>query len=617
MAAAGGGGGERLAAERRFCERLRGATLEELGAILTEVGREADERKRGAYQTLILEQMARVNPQAAMALLQTMEDGRHVSAFLGAWGRESSLEVYDWIINDGEDVDRRVQSLLAGLEPEQAEDAAMILARLGPGEVREDHVADVFRRLGGEDELRARRLLGWFDEPSARCAAASAVTEGWARFEPESAYAWAKSLDDPAERESALRGVFRGWAETDPQGVAALWDAWVRENGDGATRDLQARGETPVQAIVRAWAAQDPQAAVAWLKERSPDAPREFNQLFASEIVPLKAHWSAAELAELARRPGDPDVSDRIEHQYSGSKGWGNGFTRNTLIGDFGGDESPLGHRIGWNVPPPVVFDDPARAFEELTTQPSDAARQHVLQEVAQQWAEKDPEAARRRLQETDDGLLKLSLINALSNVARNSLDLGLATEVAAAFPQNNMLANSMLSEIQKSIAQRDPGRAQALLAGDLDDAGKRNLAAALAENHASYDPAGAVAWAVGQSDGEVQSAAVRSAVARWADADAYAVSEWLTTQPAGPAREVAVTALVGALEDSAPEDAVVWANSLADSGQLEEEQVRVIERQIRRDPERARRALEVSRLPDVQRARLSQAINDRVASGP
>jgi hypothetical protein len=93
-------------------------------------------------------------------------------------------------------------------------------------------------------------------------------------------------------------------------------------------------------------------------------------RIFASEIVPLRANWSAVELAELARRPGDTDVSDQIQRQYFTSSSSGDVITSHGLIGHFGGNESPLGKQIGWNVPPPVVFEDPARAFEELTARP-------------------------------------------------------------------------------------------------------------------------------------------------------------------------------------------------------------------------------------------------------
>lgn len=598
-----------LAVYQRFCERLRGANLQQMYGLLVESEREMDGYRRQALQELIAEQMARTDPVRAWDLLVAATGGLYTGELLSAWARIDPAAAMAWA-EGRENADNFLGALIDGLGPDDVEAFAAILPRLKPDQLREDRLESVFRRLGAEDCERARSLLGKMPTGRARNAAASSMAEGWARGDAKASYAWAKDLADPAERESALRGVFRAWAETDPQGVAARLDELAKDEPQDDKGHPLACGESPVRAIVRAWAAQDPHAAAAWLQERPGDGRALFNHIFSSEILPLRENWSAAEITEMARRPGEKVITDRKDQQYNIAMGWNDGQSSYHIIGEFGGPASLLGFSRTPDESA-VRFEDPAKAVDELTRLPPDATRQHILQEVANQWATHDPAAAREKLRTTDDDLLKLSLINALSIAARHTLDLDLAREVAAALPPNSSHGNSALEMIYEEMARREPESAFALLAGDLDPAGKAALAAKLAANQATYDPAGALAWAAQQPDEALQSAATRSAVSRWAEADAYAVSEWLAAQPAGTHREVAVVALVESLSDSAPEDALAWAASLTDRQKREDLQTSVVTRFAQEDPSRARRLLESARFSEQRRQSLLDQIEN------
>lgn len=605
-----------LSDHRRFCDRLRGASFEQMTELLGEAQAFSDAFRRRSSMELVLEQMARTDPERAWSFLASQEHADKRDLFLESWGRIDAAGALTWAEKQGEAEAGHVGRILAGLVPDDVEALVALLPRLKPGQVDESQWAAAFRVLRAEDSSRALKLLEGLEPGIYRNAAASSLAEGWARGDAASAYAWAKNLEDPAQRESALRGVFRAWAESDPQGVATKLDELAKDGPKNEKGEPLSRGESPVQAIVRAWAAQDPMAAAAWLRDRPDVDFSTFKHLFALEILPTRDGWPAAELAEMMRRPGDKPVTDRRDELYKTSMGWGDGDgTMYRMIGEYGGFASPLltGMYPGENSV--LRIDDPARTFDEVSRQPGDAARQHVLQEVASQWAAKDPQGALAKLRETTDDFLKLGLINALSNLATQNRDPMMAAEVAKAFPDSpgNRPGQHLTYDVHREIVQHEPERALALLAGgELDSVSKASLASALATRHAVYDPVGALAWAATQPDESLQSAATKSAASSWAWADAYGMSEWLTTQPAGPLREVAVLSLVGALAGSSPEEALAWAGSLTDPKIREAEQVNLITRYAVSDPVRARQMAEQIPFSDEARQKVKSRLDDQ-----
>jgi hypothetical protein len=599
-----------LSEQRQFCERLRGASFEQMTAMLDEAQALTDAFRRRSVTELVFEQLARTDPLKAWAFVETWKHAAYRHDFLMAWGAVDAVGALTWAEGQGEAGAGHVRSLVAGLLPDDVEGFAAILPRLKPEQMDESQMATAFRVLAAGDSARARELLDGLAPGTTRNAAASAMAEGWARGQPKDAYAWARDLTDPAQRESALRGVFRAWAESDPQGVAAKLDELAKDEPKDENGKSTARGDSPTRAIVRAWAAQDPMAAAAWLRDRSIDGDASFKQLFATEILSTRDEWSATEVAGMVRRPGEKLVTDTKDRLYNSSVGWGDEDGMYHIIGKFGGFHSPLGGGGPPGETPAVRFADPAGAFEELARQPGDASRQHLLQEVASQWARQDPAAALAKLRETTDEFLKLGLINALGNVARQTSDPALAAEVGQAFPESNWRRDSIVSEVYERIAQQDPDRARELLAGDLEPSARKALVSSLATQQAAYDPVGAVAWASQQPDEALQASAARSAVGRWAEADAYAVSEWLAAQPAGPVKQAATQALVGALQENAPEEALQWAATLTDASAREQEQRNIIQNQAHRDPARARQMAEEIPFSTEARENLKQMID-------
>lgn len=611
-----------LADQKRFCGRLQGADLTQMMALLDEAQAFADPFRRRSLRTLVFEQMARTDPAGALALLETWEKGGYRNPFLQAWAQVDAEGALTWAEGQGKEGVDFAREIIAGLVPDHMEAFAKILPRLKPDQIGKDRIGTAFRLLGAQDSAAALRLLEGLSGNGQQNFASSSLAEGWARRDAKAAYAWAKDLTDPAQRESALRGVFRAWAETDPKGTAARLDELTKDPAMAKA----AAGDSPVRAVVRAWAAQDPKAAAAWLRQRADEADgTSFRQLLLSEILPMRNEWNAIELADLIRKPGEKLAAGTGDATAmfltSSGSGWGadeDDSIREETVGPFGGFNSPLNphadpSQMGAAV---VLITDPAQAFNELAKQPGDASRQNVLHEIAAQWAEKDPKATLAKLQETTDPWLKLGLINALSNRARRTNDPQLADEIAKAYPDNCYKGKQTVGDIYSNMAKRDPARAQALLDSDLDVAGKTSIASALVTQQASYDPTGAVGWAAQQPDETVRFTATRTALLSWAGADAYAASEWLAVQPAGPLREAAVEGLVQTLGRNAPDEALQWAGTLTNPQQRESAQVNVLLNLLHQDFAKAKELAAGLPLSGPQRKMMDQMIQSREKNG-
>ncbi len=584
-----------LSDQRELCERLRGASVEQMRDMLLEVQRYPDAFRQRLAREFILEQMARTDPVKAIDMRETWEEGRFRSYFMKFWAEADIEGALAWASeggreNGGRGLSKRdyLSVVMDAFGPENLESFVNLLPRLKADPATASRLAGPFGHLAAKDPQRALQLMEDLPEWSGRASVVAAVGESWARRDVGAAYAWAKELADPAQRESALREVFRVWAETDPQGVAARLDELSTDSA--VTRE--SFGRSPEAAIIRAWAEQDPQAAAAWARERGVAADgRELREVLASDIFAARPEWSATEVAAILRRPGEPGFAEPGRDPFATTTSLDTLDETLRYIGSFGGGDSLLhgtaatGHMI---VPPRI--ENPPQAFDDLARQPADAARQHVLHEVAAQWVERDPSAVAAKLAHTTDDWLKLSLINALSQHARQTGDPELAKSAARALPEGHEFAASMQTGVYQAIAEREPERARALLqGGEMDERSQSAVVSILAGQQAAFDPLGAVAWAAEQAAPALQTQAMHSAVAGWAKTDAYEASGWLAEQPPGPLRDAAVTGLVQAIGRSDPEDALHWAASLSDSGEREARQVEIVSDLMSRQPQKAR----------------------------
>jgi hypothetical protein len=104
--------------------------------------------------------------------------------------------------------------------------------------------------------------------------------------------------------------------------------------------------------------------------------------------------------------------------------------------------------------------------------------------------------------------------------------------------------------------------------------------------------------------------------VSGWAQADAFAASEWLASQPAGPLRDAAVQGLIGALSQNSPEDALEWAATLTDQQQRESQQMMIVQSLVWRDTQRAKTIAAELSFSEPMRRSLDQMIESREKQG-
>ncbi len=602
-----------LADQRRFCEQLQGASMKQMTALLCEAQTFADAFRRDAARDLVLEQMARTHPITAQNFMEQWENGDYQGNFLYAWARVDAEGALAWAERMGQDSSAR--TITGSLVPDDLGTYFKIFPQLEPEHINGAKLAEAFGFLAAEDNLRALKLFEGIAPESRRNEVASSLAEGWARRDAAGAYAWARTIADPAQRESALRGVFRAWAETDPQGVAAKLDELSKDYLE------EVRGESPVPAVVRAWAAQDPKAAAAWWQRQSRSgAAVNFKERFATEILRSRDEWAATEVAEMLREPDDKLMTDSNKSPYglsmmsSGDDVSPDYATYYVKLAYSDGDFSPLGVEANpGRINHFIRLIDPAGAFDELSKQPNDRSRLHVLEEVAFQWTAQDLEAVLVKLQQTKDEWLKVGLVHALANKARQNMDIALAEAVVKVLPEG--VGSDWIPNLFRSMAQRDPARAKSLL-DQMDPGIQLEVAPTLAAQQAYYDPSGAMAWAAQLTDEKLRTAATNAAFSRWVGADSGAASAWLTAQPAGPLREVAVMAMVDALQENSPEDAIRWAGSLADPQQREVKQVDVVVKTLGRDPKKAKELAANLQVSHQRKNQLQRTIQHREQNG-
>lgn len=339
---------------------------------------------------------------------------------------------------------------------------------------------------------------------------------------------------DPSRTGSPVPGFLEKIAATDPEGVLA-WAARLEDmkSNSAITSDL---GSSPAsfvrQAAIRALAATDLErakqvaaewkddlqtrrslagliaetdlpGAVDWLVQVSGDAS---GRAELSALNPALAKLSTAEALSYFERFGAPEMS-----RY-----FGNGFhvTSNSPSATYV-------RSLGETAAPGLA--------EELAALPSSPARDAMLADALQLWANSDPDAA----------LQKALALQTSENIP------GLALK---------------LSE----ILGRNPAQLMAF-ASSVPEAQQAQFFDKAARIAVYYDPepfAAALASSLDQPGAE---AAVKGFVTAWAGDGLRAPSEWLSTLPHGAPRDAGINAFVGAVAELEPDSALLWSQSIGD----------------------------------------------------
>jgi len=429
-----------------------------------------------------------------------------------------------------------------------------------------------------------------------------------AEWSPESTLELANSIEDPYRRRDALRRLFNYWIGSDQQ--AALEAIHGMENV-ALRRDLYREamrwlaGDDPLAAInllkteanfrdrelwtrafVRLARTDRDEAVKGILALKDPglreDALKSVAGWLADTDLPKALEW-AATLDEEQQQTALAGVLEQAAHANPGTvvahlEKIPEGRVRNQIIArtaDEWAERDPeaamewaesLGEderilAVG-EIAETVFETDPDRAEDIVDLIPGTEARREVLGQIA-------------RLRATVDVREAVEWVATLPDEDRGGAWAGVAREWASIDPQgaadyvagadDPVAYKQLVSALSSSWSQRDPAGA-AEWARTLDDErAQRDAMYRIVETWSREDPAAAGEFVSSSLDGELQTHMTRQVVSRWLRNDTAEASVWIDNLPDGRARDMAVYTLVGSIEGEFPDTALQWANTISD----------------------------------------------------
>ena len=236
----------------------------------TELLRQPGGPARNAALAALLEKLAAIDPQRAMALAAAETNLKFreslTQAALHGWARKSPGDAAAWALalTDSNRRETALATVFAGAIAADPEGAirigSQIIARdpddaIGYGSQLIDALC-----ANGNFGQAAQMASG--ADPATRSAWMAEAYSQWAQFQPEQAATAAAALTDPDARSLALHGIVGGWSEADP---AALIQ-FVTQLPAGPDQDALLS-----QSLER-WVKEDPQSASQWINNRSASA---------------------------------------------------------------------------------------------------------------------------------------------------------------------------------------------------------------------------------------------------------------------------------------------------------------------------------------------------------
>ncbi len=274
------------------------------------------------------------------------------------------------------------------------------------------------------------------------------------------------------------------WAKTDPEAALASL----------ANVDLKKQGDAPIS-VLSAIVADDPERARAWLEDPENAMAR----------YPWIGQFLAGAVAKEWVRT-DPDAA----------LAWAVGLPDSQQAGAYSGVLGSL------------AMTDPANAAERALALQDNGARSHILGEIAEVWAARDPAAAS-----------------------------------AWAMGLEGSAREATMGKILGTMARSDPAGAASRV-GEMGESGGAYVLPVV-ESWSQQDPAAAAAWTLKQPANNNSGRALGTALWHWTTREPEAASQWLADQPADPVLDGGIAGLSKAATGIDPGAATQWANSISD----------------------------------------------------
>jgi hypothetical protein len=240
------------------------------------------------------------------------------------------------------------------------------------------------------------------------------------------------------------------------------------------------------------------------------------------------------------------------------------------------------------------VQTDPQAALNFAS---SNRGFEYVADDVFQSEAAVDVQGALDRAKAiTSPDMRYMALRGVLSFIA----DTDPATALAIAQSLGDFPGNEPLTTmIYRQWAANDP-QAAALLA--MQDAAGGNPwqspLSQVARTWASQDPTAAANWALSLTDPTAEARTISQVMRQWSRDDMTAAANWVNGLPQGPSYDAAAAALAFSMAVNDPQDAITWADNIADPNARTNALQRVSREVMWRDPTNGAAVLEAAGVP-------------------
>ncbi len=239
---------------------FEGKTPDELHKKLADNKKRIPSAATQDEQRQLLEALAAVDPQAAMAQAQQLKGDRQaqaVSAVLAIWGEKDPESAWAWVESTHPENIYQFDQLLEVFGRNNPETAASYASRLASS--RPDLTQEVYlsalmgiTHAGGYDT--ARKMVESANiSMEDRATLVNYVAGAWATYEPQAAMQWVMSQSGDLQN-SALIGLGESWSNVDPPAAANF-----------ASKLNSPQRQLLLQQSISKWLMDDPNSATSWL----------------------------------------------------------------------------------------------------------------------------------------------------------------------------------------------------------------------------------------------------------------------------------------------------------------------------------------------------------------
>ena len=223
---------------------------------------------------------------------------------------------------------------------------------------------------------------------------------------------------------------------------------------------------------------------------------------------------------------------------------------------------------------------------------------EYVADDVYESLASVDLQSALDRARAIPESNLRyMALRGVLSFMAESDPAGALAiAQSLGDFPGNEALS----SVIYRQWAAIDPQAAalQAMQSGATGGSGWQSPLAQVARTWASEDPMTAANWAISLTDPQAEARTISQVMREWARDDLNAAVSWVNSLPPGASYDAAAAALAFSMAASNPQDAVAWADNIADATARTNALQRISREVMWRDPTNGAAMLQAAGVP-------------------